>query len=51
MVTHGLIAAILTEAALADFNPLVRRDGIMQDVINPVPRAPPEPGQQLSLLF
>jgi hypothetical protein len=51
MVTLGVFAAIMIEGVLPRFNFLVTGDGLMQDLIQPVPRAPPQPVQQLPLLL
>jgi hypothetical protein len=51
MVTLGMVAAIVTRRVLSHFNLLVTGDRLMEDVIQPVPRAPPEPVQELSLLL
>jgi putative flippase GtrA len=49
IITRGVIAAIVTEGVLPHFNLLVAGDGQMQDVTEPVPRAPLQPVQHLSL--
>jgi hypothetical protein len=65
MITLGVIAAILIQGVLplfnlefsvfniqySIFNLLVTGDGLMQDVIERVPRAPAQPVQQPSLLL
>jgi hypothetical protein len=51
MVTLGAVAAIVTQRVLPHFNLLVTGDRLMEDVIQPVPRAPPESVQELSLLL
>jgi hypothetical protein len=51
MVALGVIAVIVIEYVLTHFNLLVASDQLMQNVIAPVPRAPPKPVQQLSLLL
>jgi hypothetical protein len=43
MMTLGVIAAIVIEGVLPHFNLHVRGDGLMQDVIEPVSRALPQP--------
>jgi hypothetical protein len=51
MITLGVIATMVIEGVLPHFNLLVTGDGLMQDMIELVPRAPPQPVQQLSLLI
>jgi hypothetical protein len=51
MIALGVITALVIEGVLGRFNFLVMGNGLMQDMIGPVQRAPPQPVQQLSLLF
>jgi hypothetical protein len=48
MIALGVLAAMVIEGVLPHFGLLVRGDGLMQDVIEPVTRAPPQPMEQLS---
>jgi hypothetical protein len=43
MITLGVITAIVIEGVLSHINLLVTGDVLMPDVIEPVPRAPPQP--------
>jgi hypothetical protein len=51
MIALGVIATVVIEGILQHFNLLVTGDGLMQNVIKPVPRPPPQPVQQLLLLL
>jgi hypothetical protein len=45
MITLGVIAAIVIEGVLPYFNLLVTGYGLMQDVIESIPRVPTQPLQ------
>jgi hypothetical protein len=50
MVIFGVVMAIMIEGVLTHFNLLVTGDELIQEVIKPVLRAPPELIQKLLLL-
>jgi hypothetical protein len=51
MIALGMIAGIAIEGTFPHFNLHVTGDWLMRDVIESVPRAPPQPVQQLLRLL